>query len=142
MLAVARATAALCAWIGAPWAAPSGTPDCLSPSELAMLDLPDATTPAPASAEGSGSGRVALGARPPARPPDPAQGGAAQAHGTTLALRAPELAPNQELRDEITEPLAQIKEFVKKIHSGAIKPPNRSKFTYLPTLRQTVQKYA
>lgn len=44
-------------------------------------------------------------------------------------LRAPELAPNQELRDEITEPLAQIKEFVKKIHSGAIKPPNRSKFT-------------
>ena len=53
-----------------------------------MLDLPDATTPAPASAEGSGSGRVALGARPPARPPDPAQGGAAQAHGTTLALRA------------------------------------------------------
>ena len=33
MLAVARATAALCAQIGALWAAPSGTPDCLSPSE-------------------------------------------------------------------------------------------------------------
>ncbi len=35
------------------------------------------------------------------------------------------------LRAEITEPLAQIKEFVKKIHSGAIKPPNRAKFSHI-----------
>jgi glucose-6-phosphate isomerase len=46
-------------------------------------------------------------------------------------LRAPELAPNDELRAEITEPLSQIKEFVKKIHSGAIKPPDQEKFTHI-----------
>jgi glucose-6-phosphate isomerase len=44
-------------------------------------------------------------------------------------LRAPELAPNDELRAEITEPLSQIKDFVKKIHAGDIKPPDGEKFT-------------
>jgi glucose-6-phosphate isomerase len=46
-------------------------------------------------------------------------------------LRAPELAPTPEIRAEITKPLAQIKEFVKKIHAGNIKPPNEAKFTTL-----------
>jgi glucose-6-phosphate isomerase len=44
-------------------------------------------------------------------------------------LRAPELAPNDSLRAEIIEPLSQIKDFVKKIHSGEIKPPSGEKFT-------------
>ncbi|MEG3435547.1 glucose-6-phosphate isomerase [Pannus brasiliensis CCIBt3594] len=44
-------------------------------------------------------------------------------------LRAPELAPNDQLRAEITEPLLQIKDFVRKIHAGEIKPPDREKFT-------------
>ncbi len=44
-------------------------------------------------------------------------------------LRNPDLAPTPELRREITEPLAQIKDFVNKIHSGAIKPPSAEKFT-------------
>jgi glucose-6-phosphate isomerase len=46
-------------------------------------------------------------------------------------LRAPELAPNDELRAEITEPVAQIKEFVKKILDGDIKPPKEEKFTHI-----------
>ena len=44
-------------------------------------------------------------------------------------LRAPELAPNDEIRKEITEPLIKIKQFVTKIHQGTIKPPSASKFT-------------
>lgn len=44
-------------------------------------------------------------------------------------LRNPDLAPNEALKKEITEPLAQILDFAKKIHSGAIKPPQADKFT-------------
>jgi glucose-6-phosphate isomerase len=44
-------------------------------------------------------------------------------------LRAPELAPNDDLRREITEPLAQIADFVTKIHNGTLKPPQAAKFT-------------
>ncbi len=44
-------------------------------------------------------------------------------------LRNPDLAPNEALRKEITEPLAQIADFVEKVHSGKIKPPNATKFT-------------
>ncbi|MBR8829919.1 MAG: Glucose-6-phosphate isomerase [Chroococcopsis gigantea SAG 12.99] len=44
-------------------------------------------------------------------------------------LRNPDLAPSPELRLEITEPLAQIKDFVNKVHSGQIKPPAGNKFT-------------
>lgn len=44
-------------------------------------------------------------------------------------LRAPELAPNQALRKEITEPLAAIKTFVAQVHQGSIKPPTAEKFT-------------
>ena len=44
-------------------------------------------------------------------------------------LRAPELAPNDEVRKEITEPLIRIKQFVEKIHQGTIKPPSADKFT-------------
>lgn len=35
-------------------------------------------------------------------------------------LRTPELAPNSQIRDEITDDIAQIKAFSKKIHSGEI----------------------
>ncbi len=44
-------------------------------------------------------------------------------------LRDPELAPNDEVRKEITEPLAKIAEFVQKVHAGTIKPPTADKFT-------------
>lgn len=44
-------------------------------------------------------------------------------------LRAPELAPKEDLRREITEPLAQIADFVTKIHNGTLKPPQAEKFT-------------
>jgi glucose-6-phosphate isomerase len=44
-------------------------------------------------------------------------------------LRDPQLAPNDEVRKEITEPLAKIAEFVKKVHTGTIKPPTADKFT-------------
>ncbi|MEM8777964.1 MAG: glucose-6-phosphate isomerase [Cyanobacteria bacterium P01_G01_bin.49] len=44
-------------------------------------------------------------------------------------LRAPELAPNDEVRKEITEPLKNITAFVKKVHEGTIKPPTADKFT-------------
>ncbi len=44
-------------------------------------------------------------------------------------LRAPDLAPTPELKREIVETLAQIETFAEKIHSGAIHPPNASKFT-------------
>lgn len=44
-------------------------------------------------------------------------------------LRAPELAPNEDLRREITEPLTQIADFVTKIHNGTLKPPQSAKFT-------------
>ncbi len=44
-------------------------------------------------------------------------------------LRAPELAPNDDVRKEITEPLAQIADFVTKVHNATIKPPTADKFT-------------
>ncbi|GBF82226.1 glucose-6-phosphate isomerase [Aphanothece sacrum] len=44
-------------------------------------------------------------------------------------LRAPELAPNEAVKAEITQPLTMIAEFVKKVHQGTIKPPTASKFT-------------
>ncbi len=45
-------------------------------------------------------------------------------------LRAPELAPNDEIRAAITEPLAALKKFAAKVHSGEIAPPtgNNKKF--------------
>ncbi len=44
-------------------------------------------------------------------------------------LRAPELAPTAALRTEIADTLELTDTFVKKIHSGAIKPPNAARFT-------------
>ncbi|MGL5032669.1 MAG: glucose-6-phosphate isomerase, partial [Microcystaceae cyanobacterium] len=44
-------------------------------------------------------------------------------------LRNPELAPSAELKAEIVEPLAQIKDFADKIHQGILKPPQAEKFT-------------
>ncbi|MBE9031116.1 glucose-6-phosphate isomerase [filamentous cyanobacterium LEGE 11480] len=44
-------------------------------------------------------------------------------------LRAPELAPTQELRQEIADTLELTDDFVQKVHSGLIKPPNAPKFT-------------
>ena len=38
-------------------------------------------------------------------------------------LRAPGLAPNDELRRAITEPLAELKEFAEKVHTGQITAP-------------------
>jgi glucose-6-phosphate isomerase len=46
-------------------------------------------------------------------------------------LRNPELAPNSQITAEIKESLVQIKDFVAKVHSGAIKPPSAPKFTDL-----------
>ena len=39
-------------------------------------------------------------------------------------LRAPELAPNEEIRAAITEPLAELKEFAGRVHSGNVTPPS------------------
>jgi glucose-6-phosphate isomerase len=44
-------------------------------------------------------------------------------------LRNPDLAPNAELKAEITEPLAQIRQFAAAIHQGQITPPQAPKFT-------------
>ncbi|MGB6222045.1 glucose-6-phosphate isomerase [Haloferula sp.] len=38
-------------------------------------------------------------------------------------LRNPALAPNDEIRRQITEPLAALKDFAEKVHTGAISPP-------------------
>ncbi|MBD2102802.1 glucose-6-phosphate isomerase [Leptolyngbya sp. FACHB-261] len=46
-------------------------------------------------------------------------------------LRAPELAPNRQLQQEISSTVDKIEAFAQKIHSGAIKPPGASKFTDL-----------
>ena len=43
-------------------------------------------------------------------------------------LRAPELAPKA-LQPEIIDTLAHIEDFVKQVHSGAIRPPHAPKFT-------------
>ncbi|MEB3190191.1 MAG: glucose-6-phosphate isomerase [Snowella sp.] len=44
-------------------------------------------------------------------------------------LRNPDLAPNEALKQEILEPLAQIQDFVAQVHQGVIKPPRSDKFT-------------
>ncbi len=46
-------------------------------------------------------------------------------------LRNPDLAPNEAIRAEITEPLKQIHEFTQAVHQGRIKPPQAPKFTDL-----------
>jgi glucose-6-phosphate isomerase len=45
-------------------------------------------------------------------------------------LRAPQLAPNREISDEITRTLAAIKEFSAKVHAGSIAGP-KGRFTHL-----------
>ena len=44
-------------------------------------------------------------------------------------LRAPDIAPSPEIKQEIVQTLEQIKAFAKKVHSGEIKPPKAAKFT-------------
>lgn len=46
-------------------------------------------------------------------------------------LRNPELAPTPELREAITAPLAELKNFASKIHSGEITTPSGSPFKQL-----------
>ena len=46
-------------------------------------------------------------------------------------LRNADLAPNDEIKAQITEPLAQLKKFAKKIHNGQITAANGQKFTTL-----------
>lgn len=46
-------------------------------------------------------------------------------------LRNPALAPSEEIRSQITEPLAALKEFAGKVHSGEIKAPGGSHFQNL-----------
>jgi glucose-6-phosphate isomerase len=46
-------------------------------------------------------------------------------------LRAAHLAPTPELQKAITEPLAALKDFAEKVHSGQISPPGASKFERL-----------
>ena len=43
-------------------------------------------------------------------------------------LRNPTLAPNDEIRAQITEPLAALKAFARDIHSGTIAPPSGGRF--------------
>lgn len=44
-------------------------------------------------------------------------------------LRAPDLAPNAELKTEIVKTLDKIETFARDIHTGAIHPPNAARFT-------------
>ncbi|MEO0406442.1 MAG: glucose-6-phosphate isomerase [Cyanobacteria bacterium P01_A01_bin.135] len=44
-------------------------------------------------------------------------------------LRAPELAPSDALKQEITGTLERIKTFAAKVHAGEIRPPQAQKFT-------------
>jgi glucose-6-phosphate isomerase len=44
-------------------------------------------------------------------------------------LREPDLAPNQEIKQEIEKSIQDIETFVQKIHTGGIKPPQAVKFT-------------
>lgn len=46
-------------------------------------------------------------------------------------LRNPELAPNDQIRKEITEPLAELKAFASKVHEGEVKAPGGSHFQNL-----------
>ena len=43
-------------------------------------------------------------------------------------LRNPSLAPNEQLRKEITEPIIALKDFAKKVHAGEVKAPGGSHF--------------
>ncbi|PZO22297.1 MAG: glucose-6-phosphate isomerase [Leptolyngbya foveolarum] len=44
-------------------------------------------------------------------------------------LRAPDLAPSEELKKDVTETLDAVEAFAKKIRSGEIKPPGGDRFT-------------
>src|SRR5439155_2902114 len=44
-------------------------------------------------------------------------------------LRAPELAPNAELREDITSTFADVQTFVEAVHSGSFAAPGGAKFT-------------
>ncbi|MFN5856028.1 MAG: glucose-6-phosphate isomerase, partial [Pseudanabaenaceae cyanobacterium] len=44
-------------------------------------------------------------------------------------LRAPEMAPSQELSQAITETLSHIHDFVTRVHSGGLLAPSGQKFT-------------
>ncbi len=46
-------------------------------------------------------------------------------------LRNAELAPNDELKAAITEPLADLKAFAQKVHAGEVAPPSGGKFEQL-----------
>lgn len=46
-------------------------------------------------------------------------------------LRNPDLAPNPDLKQQIIQTQAKIREFAQKIHKGEIHPPKASKFTDL-----------
>jgi len=43
-------------------------------------------------------------------------------------LRQPDLAPNDEIKAQITEPLAALKSFARKVHTGEITPPSGGVF--------------
>ena len=44
-------------------------------------------------------------------------------------LRAPELAPTPELKQEITTTLERIQDFAQQVHSGRLRPPGGDRFT-------------
>lgn len=44
-------------------------------------------------------------------------------------LRDPDLAPSQDIKNEIAQSFSDIETFVQKVHVGAIKPPQSFKFT-------------
>ena len=44
-------------------------------------------------------------------------------------LRDADLAPSEELKNDITETLTQIKTFASQVHGGEVKPPDAEKFT-------------
>jgi glucose-6-phosphate isomerase len=44
-------------------------------------------------------------------------------------LRDPDLAPTSEIKQDIIQTLEQIEDFTKKVHAGAIHPPQASRFT-------------
>ncbi|NJP12684.1 MAG: glucose-6-phosphate isomerase [Leptolyngbyaceae cyanobacterium RU_5_1] len=44
-------------------------------------------------------------------------------------LRDPDLAPAEDIKQEIIEPLKQIEAFTQKVHGGEIRPPQAVKFT-------------
>ncbi|MEY4701804.1 MAG: glucose-6-phosphate isomerase, partial [Pseudomonadota bacterium] len=46
-------------------------------------------------------------------------------------LRAPHLAPTEELRQSIVSTVSAIKDFAALVHEGAIKPPTSAKFTHI-----------